>query len=281
MALEKVSNILKMAEERNTSAIAFNCNDYTMAYSVAAVAEELKKPVIIMLYPADSFQKNCCNLSGFAAMVRELAKKVKVPIGLHLDHCSDFDYILKAVKAGFPSVMYDGSMLSVEENITNTKRVADAAHAWGADVEAELGHVGFAAQSDQHREDLYTRPEVAAKFCEETGVDSVAVAIGSAHGVYLETPKLDLERLDEINEAVKTPLVLHGGSGIPNDQLEQAFKRGINKFNVGTEYFQLYYDSIREFCNQNGDRRSVLDLPMYVQGKLKAYLRVKMQLSKL
>ncbi len=281
MALEKVSNILKMAEERNTSAIAFNCNDYTMAYSVAAVAEELKKPVIIMLYPADSFQKNCCNLSGFAAMVRELAKKVKVPIGLHLDHCSDFDYILKAVKAGFPSVMYDGSMLSVEENITNTKRVADAAHAWGADVEAELGHVGFAAQSDQHREDLYTRPEVAAKFCEETGVDSVAVAIGSAHGVYLETPKLDLERLDEINEAVKTPLVLHGGSGIPNDQLEQAFKRGINKFNVGTEYFQLYYDSIREFCNQNGDRGSVLDLPMYVQEKLKAYLRVKMQLSKL
>ncbi|MCI8274587.1 MAG: class II fructose-bisphosphate aldolase [Lachnospiraceae bacterium] len=281
MALEKVSNILKMAEERNTSAIAFNCNDYTMAYSVAAVAEELKKPVIIMLYPADSFQKNCCNLSGFAAMVRELAKKVKVPIGLHLDHCSDFDYILKAVKAGFPSVMYDGSMLSVEENITNTKRVADAAHAWGADVEAELGHVGFAAQSDQHREDLYTRPEVAAKFCEETGVDSVAVAIGSAHGVYLETPKLDLERLDEINEAVKTPLVLHGGSGIPNDQLEQAFKRGINKFNVGTEYFQLYYDSIREFCNQNGDRGSVLDLPMYVQEKLKAYLRVKMQISKL
>lgn len=270
-----------MAEERNTSAIAFNCNDYTMAYSVAAVAEELKKPVIIMLYPADSFQKNCCNLSGFAAMVRELAKKVKVPIGLHLDHCSDFDYILKAVKAGFPSVMYDGSMLSVEENITNTKRVADAAHAWGADVEAELGHVGFAAQSDQHREDLYTRPEVAAKFCEETGVDSVAVAIGSAHGVYLETPKLDLERLDEINEAVKTPLVLHGGSGIPNDQLEQAFKRGINKFNVGTEYFQLYYDSIREFCNQNGDRGSVLDLPMYVQEKLKAYLRVKMQISKL
>lgn len=281
MALEKVSSILKMAEERNTSAIAFNCNDYTMAYSVAAVAEELKKPVIIMLYPADSFQKNCCNLSGFAATVRELAEKAEVPIGLHLDHCSDFDYILKAIKAGFPSVMYDGSMLSVEENIANTKRVVDAAHAWGVDVEAELGHVGFAAQSDQHKEDLYTRPEVAAKFCEETGVDSVAVAIGSAHGVYLETPKLDMERLDEINEATKTPLVLHGGSGIPNDQLEQAFKRGINKFNVGTEYFQLYYDSIREFCNQNGDRGSVLDLPMYVQEKLKAYLRVKMQISRL
>ena len=281
MAFERVSNILKMAEEADTSAIAFNCNDYTMAYSVVSVAEELQKPVIVMLYPADSFQKNCCNLSGFAATVRELAEKVKVPIGLHLDHCSDFAYILNAVRSGFTSVMYDGSMLPVEENIVNTRRVAEAAHALGADVEAELGHVGFAAQSDQHKEDLYTRPEVAAKFCEETKVDSVAVAIGSAHGVYLETPKLDLSRLDEINAATKTPLVLHGGSGIPHDQLEQAFKRGINKFNVGTEYFQLYYDSIREFCDQNKDRGSVLDLPMFVQEKLKAYLRVKMQISRL
>ena len=112
-------------------------------------------------------------------------------------------------------------------------------------------------------------------------MDSVAVAIGSAHGVYLETPKLDLERLDEINAATDTPLVLHGGSGIPNDQLEQAFRRGINKFNVGTEYFQLYLDSIREFCSQIPDKVSVLDLPMFVQEKLKAYLRVKMQLSRL
>ncbi|MCI8505705.1 MAG: class II fructose-bisphosphate aldolase [Lachnospiraceae bacterium] len=281
MALEKVSSILKMADEANTSVIAFNCNDYTMAYSVAQVAEELQKPVIIMLYPADSFQKNCCNLSGFAATVLELAKKVNVPIGLHLDHCSDFAYILNAIRSGFTSVMYDGSMLPVEENIVNTKRVVEAAHALGADVEAELGHVGFAAQSDQHKLDMYTRPEVAAKFCEETEVDSVAVAIGSAHGVYLETPKLDLSRLDEINAATKTPLVLHGGSGIPDDQLEQAFKRGINKFNVGTEYFQLYYDSIREFCDQNGDKGNVLDLPLFVQEKLKAYLRVKMQISRL
>lgn len=281
MALEKVSSILKMADEANTSVIAFNCNDYTMAYSVAQVAEELQKPVIIMLYPADSFQKNCCNLSGFAATVLELAKKVNVPIGLHLDHCSDFAYILNAIRSGFTSVMYDGSMLPLEENIVKTKRVVEAAHALGADVEAELGHVGFAAQSDQHKLDMYTRPEVAAKFCEETEVDSVAVAIGSAHGVYLETPKLDLSRLDEINAATKTPLVLHGGSGIPDDQLEQVFKRGINKFNVGTEYFQLYYDSIREFCDQNGDKGSVLDLPLFVQEKLKAYLRVKMQISRL
>lgn len=281
MALEKVSTILKMADAANTSAIAFNCNDFTMAYSVVTAAEELGKPVIVMLYPADQFKSNAANLSGFAATVRELASKVKVPVGLHLDHCSDFDYILKAIQSGFTSVMFDGSMLPVEENIVLTKKVVDAAHALGADVEAELGRVGFAAQSDQADLDLYTKPEVAAKFCADTGVDSVAVAIGSAHGVYLETPRLDLERLDAIDAATGTPLVLHGGSGIPDDQLEQAFRRGINKFNVGTEYFQLYYDSIRAFCRANGDKGNVLDLPLFVQERMLAYLRVKLQLSRL
>lgn len=281
MALEKVSTILHMADAANTSAIAFNCNDFTMAYSVITAAEELQKPVIVMLYPADQFTSNATGLAGFAATVRELAAQVKVPVGLHLDHCSDFDYILRAIQAGFTSVMFDGSMLPVEENITLTKRVVDAAHALGADVEAELGRVGFAAQSDQENLDLYTRPEVAAAFCQATGVDSVAVAIGSAHGVYLETPKLDLERLDAINAATDTPLVLHGGSGIPNDQLEQAFRRGINKFNVGTEYFQLYYDSLRAYSREFGDQGNMLNVPKYVQERMLAYLRVKLQLSKL
>lgn len=280
MALEKVSTILKMADRANTSAIGFNCNDYTMAYSVVTVAEELNKPVIVMLYPPDDFESNCCGLKAFAATVHELAEKVKVPIGLHLDHCSDFNYILRAVQAGFTSVMFDGSMLPVEENITLTKRVVDAAHALGADVEAELGHVGFAANQDQDDTDLYTKPEVAAAFCEQTGVDSVAVAIGSAHGVYLTTPKLDLERLDAINAATDTPLVLHGGSGIPHDQLEQAFRRGINKFNVGTEYFRLYYDSFREYAAEFGDKGNMQKVPQYIQERMMAYLRQKLQLSK-
>ena len=281
MALEKVSTLLKMADAANTSVIGFNCNDYTMAYSVVQVAEELQKPVIVMLYPADSFKDNCCGVAGFAATVRELAAQVKVPIGLHLDHCSDFDYILRAIQAGFTSVMFDGSMLPVEENIRLSRRVADAAHALGADVEAELGRVGFAANSDQDDHDLYTKPEVAAAFCEQTGVDSVAIAIGSAHGVYLTTPKLDLKRLDAINAATDTPLVLHGGSGIPNDQLEQAFRRGINKFNVGTEYFRLYYDSLREYAKEFGDGGNMLKVPRYVQERLMNYLRKKMLLSKL
>lgn len=280
MAFERVSKILKMADEANTSVIAFNCTDYNTAYSVVTVAEELKKPVLVMLYPEHSYLNNAAEPAGFAAMVRSLAEKVETPIGLHLDHCSDYNYIMAAIKGGFTSVMYDGSMLPLDENIANTKKVVETAHIFGCDVEAELGHVGFAAQSDQEKLDMYTQPDVAAAFCKETAVDSVAVAIGSAHGVYKETPKLDLKRLEDINSATDTPLVLHGGSGIPNDQLELAFQKGINKFNVGTEFFQLYYDSIKEYCEKFGTKGNVFDLPKYVQEKLMAYLRVKMQLSK-
>lgn len=280
MALEKVSTILKMADKANTSAIAFNCVDYNMAYSVVTVAEELKKPVIIMLYPEHCWLNNWSNPAAFAGIVKSLAEQVEVPIGLHLDHSSDYEFIMKAIKGGFTSVMIDGSMLPLDENIAISKKVAETAHIFGVDVEAELGHVGFAAQSDQEDLDMYTKPEVAAKFCEETGVDSVAVAIGSAHGVYKETPKLDLERLEEINRATDVPLVLHGGSGIPNDQLALAFQKGINKFNVGTEFFQLYYDTLREYGGKYAESGNIFDVAKYVQDKLMEYLRVKMQLSK-
>lgn len=280
MALVKVSEILRMADEANTSAIAFNCTDYNMIYSVVTVAEELQKPVIIMLYPEHHHLNNAADPAAFAATVKSLAANVKVPIGFHLDHSSDINYIMKAIKAGFSSVMIDGSMLPLEENIVLTKKVVEIAHAFDVDVEAELGRVGFAKDSDQDKLDMYTKPEVAAAFCEETKVDSVAVAIGSAHGVYLETPKLDLERLSAINAATNVPLVLHGGSGIPNDQLEQAFTKGINKFNVGTEFFQLNYDSIKEYCETYKEKGNVFDMPKFVQEKLMAYLRKKMELSK-
>jgi fructose-bisphosphate aldolase class II len=279
--LERVSTILKMADDANTSVIAFNCIDYNMAYSVVTVAEELNKPVIIMLYPEHCYLNNAFQPEPFAKMVKSLVKTVKVPIGLHLDHSSDYNYIMKAIKGGFTSVMFDGSMLPVEENIKRTKKVVETAHIFGVDVEAELGHVGFAVDSDQEKLDLYTKADVAARFCEETDVDSVAIAIGSAHGVYKETPKLDLGRLEEINNATDVPLVLHGGSGIPNDQLESAFKKGINKFNVGTEFFQLYSDSIKEYYTVKTEKANIFDLPKYVQEKLMEYLRVKMQISKM
>jgi len=276
MALTKVSEILKMADKANTSAIAFNCFDYSTVKSVITVAEELQKPVICMLYPDHCRVHNWSTPAVFANIVRTEAEKVKVPVGIHLDHCSEFDYILQAIQAGFTSVMYDGSMLSLEENIRNTREVTRAAHAMGADVEAELGRVGFASTvTDQSDTDKYTKPEIAAAFCEQTECDCVAVAIGSAHGFYKETPKLDLQRLKEINAATDIPLALHGGSGIPDDQLEVAFREGINKFNVGTEFLYTYYQAVKKF-----DEPEIHNMQNKVQAALMDYLRVKMELSK-
>lgn len=279
MSVEKVSTILKMADEANTTAIAFNCTDYNTIVSVVKVAEELSKPVICMLYPEQAYLKHWTTPKIFVETVRDVAKNVKVPVGIHLDHCSDFDYIVAAMRDGFDSVMYDGSMLPVEENIKNTAEIVKVAKAFGADVEAELGRVGFASTvADQNDTDKYTKPEVAAAFCEQSGCSSVAVAIGSAHGFYKETPKLDIERLKKINAATDVPLVLHGGSGIPNDQLEVAFREGINKFNVGTEFFYLYYQTMKKFCEAG--HPDFFDLPLEVQNALENYLRQKMQLSK-
>ncbi len=279
MSVEKVGTILKMADEANTTAIAFNCTDYNTIVSVVKVAEELSKPVICMLYPEHAYLKHWTTPKIFVETVRDVAKNVKVPVGIHLDHCSDFDYIVAAMRCGFDSIMYDGSMLPVEENIKNTAEIVKVAKAFGADVEAELGRVGFASTvADQNDTDKYTKPEVAAAFCEQSGCSSVAVAIGSAHGFYKETPKLDIERLKKINAATDVPLVLHGGSGIPNDQLEVAFREGINKFNVGTEFFYLYYQTMKKFCEAG--HPDFFDLPLEVQNALENYLRQKMQLSK-
>ena len=279
MSVEKVSTILKMADEANTTAIAFNCTDYNTIVSVVKVAEELSKPVICMLYPEHAYLKHWTTPKIFVETVRDVAKNVKVPVGIHLDHCSDFDYIVAAMRCGFDSIMYDGSMLPVEENIKNTAEIVKVAKAFGADVEAELGRVGFASTvADQNDTDKYTKPEVAAAFCEQSGCSSVAVAIGSAHGFYKETPKLDIERLKKINAATDVPLVLHGGSGIPNDQLEVAFREGINKFNVGTEFFYLYYQTMKKFCEAG--HPDFFDLPLEVQNALENYLRQKMLLSK-
>lgn len=279
--LTPVKEILQMADQSNTSVIGFNCIDYNQIYAIAHAAEEVKKPVICMLYPEQTMQKNMTSPEIFAEIVRNVAKEVKVPVGLHMDHCQDFNYIMRALKAGFSCVMYDGSMLPIEENIANTKKAADAAHAVGAAVEAELGHVGSAETvTDQDNTDLYTQPDIAAQFAERSGCDALAVAIGSAHGFYRQTPHLDIKRLSEINAATDVPLVLHGGSGIPNDQLDQAFTHGINKFNVGTEFFKLYLDLHREYYLDARSDSGIFDFSKYSQPVLMEYLINKLKISR-
>lgn len=276
-----VKEILQMSNQANTSVIGFNCIDYNQIYAIAHAAEEVKKPVICMLYPEQTMQKNMTTPEIFAEIVKNVAREVSVPVGLHMDHCQDFAYIMRALKAGFSCVMYDGSTLPLEENIANTRKVADAAHAVGAAVEAELGHVGLAdTVTDQDNTYLYTQPDIAAQFAERSCCDALAVAIGSAHGFYKQTPHLDIKRLVEINAATDVPLVLHGGSGIPNDQLDQAFRCGINKFNVGTEFFKLYLDLHREYYLNSRSDSGIFDFSKYSQPVLMEYLINKLAISR-
>lgn len=291
MALERVKDILKMADEANTSAIAFICIDYNMVYSVIKTAEKTNTPAIVMLLPEHAEENNVFGIKSFVEMTKELAAQAKVPIGLHLDHSYDYHSVIKAIKLGFPSVMIDGSQKSLEENIAITRKVTETAHVLGVDVEGELGSMGKeesdvveAEQTvDEDNTYLYTSPEAVEKFCNETKVDSLTIAIGSAHGIYTETPRLDIPRLKEINSATDVPLALHGGSGIPDDQLEQAFKNGINKFNVGTEFLDKYYKAVVEYTKKNESIDSpykILELPLYVQDKMEEYLTEKLKLSK-
>lgn len=282
MSLLSVKEILHMADKANTAAIAFICIDYNMVYSVVQAAEKSNTPAIVMLLPEHADKNNTMGVGGFAWMARELAETVKVPIGIHLDHSYDYGSVIRAIRLGFPSVMIDGSAKPLEENTALTRKVTETAHILGADVEAELGHVGMAVAEDGDKRELYTQPETAERFCRETGIDSLTISIGNAHGVYIETPRLDIKRLEEINAATDVPLVLHGGSGIPDDQLRVAFRRGINKFNVGTEFLGEYYNAVAEYTKsmeQVENPFKMLDIPLFVQGKLEEYLLKKFSLS--
>ena len=279
MALEKVRDLLNEAQKANTSVIAFDACDYNTIYACIKGAEAAGKPVIVMLYPTMS---SLFSFGSFAATVKDLAKSASVPVGLHLDHCSELPVILSAVRDGFTSVMADGSALPLEENIAFTKSVVDIAKVFDVDVEGEIGHVGQVAGGfDYQNEDTFTQPAEAAEFVERTGVTSVAVAFGSCHGLYKAKPNLDLERLREIDRVVDIPLVLHGGSGIPEDQLEKAFAMGINKFNVGTEFFLLNAKLSKEAYTSEEMEQNPFSGIVSIRKGLTDYIAGKLQLCKM
>ena len=252
MAFEKSLDIIKSAQKSNTSVFSVNCIDYNTIAGVIRAAEATQTPVLVQLYPEHASLNKTIDIEGFGAITKDLASQVKVPVGLHLDHCYTYEEIRRAADAGFTSVMFDGSMLPTEENAAKTRVIVDEMHARGVAVEGEIGHVGLAAEDSGSDVDLYTKPDVAKMFYEESGVDALAIAIGNAHGFYRGIPHLDIERLDQIHAATgDLALVLHGGSGIPDDQLEVAFSRGINKFNYGTNYLWAYYRAIASFVKEN------------------------------
>ena len=230
--LVNLNDVLKKAQKEGYAVGLFNTTDTDMLEGVIAAAEELRSPVVIgtaeVLLPFGE-------LKLIAPSIIAAAKRATVPVVVHYDHGLTFDRCIEALKLGFSSIMFDGSTKSEEDNLAETAEIVKIAHSFGASVEGEIGHVGDASKDDGLVTDMYTTPEEAVAFVNRTGVDALAVAIGTAHGAYKTKPKLDIERLKKIREALDTPLVLHGGSGLSDDDFRNTVKNGIAKMNIFTD----------------------------------------------
>ncbi|CAG9622726.1 class II fructose-bisphosphate aldolase [Sutcliffiella rhizosphaerae] len=241
--------ILAFAEQTNSAIAAFNCYNAETIQAAVRAAEAANQPVIIAY--GERYQ-SYMDLEAFAAFTKTIAEKASVNVALHLDHSYQFETIKRAVHAGFSSVMFDGSALSLEENKEETRKVVEYAHAHGVDVEAEIGSMERGAYSDEEvGEGRLTDPDEAAQFVQETGVDFLAASIGTVHGMYDGEPNIRLDLLAQIKEKVDIPLVLHGGSGTPANQVLAAINEGIRKINVNTEISLTAVETIGEALNKN------------------------------
>ncbi len=243
MPLVTTKEILKKAQEGKYAVGAFNVENMEMVMAVIEAAEELNAPVIMQTTPSTV---KYAGLDYYLSNVSIAAKNAKVPVAMHLDHGSSFELAMQALRSGYTSIMIDGSHSSFEENIDITKRVVDVCRPSNVPVEAELGKVGGKEDDLDGGYGGYTDPIEAKEFVEKTNVDSLAVAIGTAHGVYEGIPKLDLDRLSEIREIVDIPLVLHGASGLSEDAVKESIRRGISKVNFATELRIAYTEGVKE-----------------------------------
>ena len=248
MALVTTKEMLLDAQKNGYAVGAFNVENMEMVQAVIAAAEELRSPVIMQ---TTSSTLKYAGPEYYYANVAAAAKKATVPVAIHLDHGNGFDIAVKCFREGYTSIMIDGSHSVLEENIAITKEVVDICHAGNVPVEAELGKVGGKEDDVDGGSGGYTDPEEAVRFVQETGVDFLAVAIGTAHGVYKGVPKLDVERLSQIREVVSIPLVLHGTSGVPDEAVKECIKRGICKVNYATDLRIAFTEGVKEVLEAN------------------------------
>ena len=225
-----LKEMLQEADKGRYAVGAFNCLSLENVEGAITAAEELRSPIIIQLAEV---QFPCAPMNLMAPIYLEAARKASVPVVVHLDHGQSFETCAEAIRLGFGSVMFDGASLPFEENVRITREVTRMAKAMGVDVEAELGKVGDVGVDDD-KVDVFTDVEESARFIEQTGVDALAVAIGNQHGRYVATPKLNIDRLIELHERNRMPLVLHGGSGTSVEDFKACIHNGICKINVAT-----------------------------------------------
>lgn len=235
MPLVQMKDILIKATQENYGVGAFSVANMEMVMGAIQSAEELRSPLILQIAEV---RLNHSPIHMIGPLMVAAAKKATVPVAVHFDHGMTFEKMKETLEIGFSSVMFDGSHYPLEENIQKTKEIVELAKQYGATVEAEIGRVGGSEDGSEDIEMLLTSTTEAKRFAEETGVDALAVAIGNAHGMYSGDPDLRLDRLQEINEVVHIPLVLHGGSGISPDNFKQCIQHGVRKINVATATFQ-------------------------------------------
>ena len=247
MPFVTTGEMMKQAQAGAYAVGAFNAENLEMVQAILAAAEEENAPVIIQTTPGTL---NYAGPQCFAGLVSRLARDAKVPAALHLDHGNSYELAEKCAREGYTSLMIDGSKLPFEENIAITRRVT--AMACGLPVEAELGTVGGKEDGMEARPQ-YTDPDEAAEFVSRTGISSFAVAIGTAHGVYKGEPKLDLDRLSEVRARVDVPLVLHGTSGVPAEQVRECIRRGICKVNYATDLRIAFTDGVKKAIAEQPD----------------------------
>ena len=252
--LVTLKHILDEANAGGYAVPGIDTLDHAFAEAVVEAAEAQNRPIILMVHePGFSW----INIDTFFPFLIGLAKRATVPVAVQLDHGQTLESVMKAIHYGFSAVMIDGSSLPLDENIALTKKIVELSHAAGVSVEAEIGHVAGGEgcfDGSAVDESVYTKPEEAKKFVDETGVDALAVAIGTVHGVYKGTPKLDIERLAEIKKVAPIPLVLHGGSGVSEDEFVKAVKGGINKVNLFTELSMAAVARSVEYARQKDNK---------------------------
>lgn len=251
MPLVTTKQMLAKAQQGGYAVGAFNVENMEMVQAVVEAAEELRSPVILQTTPSTL---NYAPPELFLAIARAMAESADVPVAMHLDHGDGLDIAIHSLKAGYTSIMIDGSHGTLEENIALSRSVVDECRFFGVPVEAELGKVGGKEDDlDGGDANPYTDPHQAAHFVELTGVDFLAVAIGTAHGIYKNTPKLDKQRLSEIRERVSIPLVLHGTSGVADEDVKDCISRGICKVNYATDLRIAFSNGVKAYIADNPD----------------------------
>ena len=275
MPLVTSEKMLLDAQKGGYAVGAFNVENMEMVKAVLAAAEELKAPVMLQTTPGTI---KYGTVETYAAIVKAEAEKVSVPVCLHLDHGDSFELAVQAMKAGYTSVMIDGSHEDFENNIAITKKVVDVAKAIGIPVEAELGKVGGKEDDLAADADTNTDPMEAKEFAERTGISSLAVAIGTAHGFYVGTPVLDKPRVSAIKEVVSVPLVLHGASGLSEEDVRECVERGMCKVNFATELRAAYTAAVKKLLEEKPETYDPKKLGKVGMEAVKEQVKIRMKM---